>query len=367
MNLNRTGTLWDRNERIKINDNWDKIENIIYSNGEPLFDSESFESWLVENSFTPKSAVKKVTDLPNDAEKNEVRGVEETNKIYVYDGIEWIAFASLSFDALNQLNSELYDTLGIVNDMKNTLDTKTKEVEQINDDFDSIVKNTNYWQKHKLTKDDGEVETFLDFDFNTEVESLSGSKSFYVSKSHNGPAGVSRNGFTTVDKRIDNATNSDQYSVIFIPYNSEKIYMRLKTPSGWRDWKEITGSIEDTGWVEVDFEVGYTNTAYGGTQNGFKTAYRIVRQGDNIQKMVRINGSNINNGDSFLKLPTGFVRHAQVFYIRTPLKFLANIVFDPSGNVRFYLQNSNKDDWVAKEAYYIYGEFVWNEYSKKNG
>lgn len=336
------------------------VIDVINSKGEHLFEIESFNQWLSENSFAPKPSVIKLDDLPTDALKNEVRGVEETNKIYVYDGTEWIDFASLSFDELTLLNDSLHDKINEVNAIKSALDTKVDEV-------NTLIEDSNYWQKHKMTQDNGELEVYVGFDFNTEVESLSGSKSFYVSKSHNGPVGVSRNGFTTVDKRIDNTTNSDQYSVIFIPYNSEKIYMRLKTPSGWRDWKEITGSIEDTGWVEMDFEVGYTNTAYSGNQNGFKTAYRIIKNGDNVKKMVRINGSGVDNLDAFLKLPTGFVTHSQVFFIRTRLNYLANVVFDPSGNVRFCLHDLNKSDWVADKSHYIYGEIEWNEYAKKNG
>lgn len=332
------------------------VIDVINSKGEHLFEIESFDQWLSENSFTPKPSVIKLDDLPTDALKNEVRGVEETNKIYVYDGTEWIDFASLSFDELTLLNDSLHDKINEVNAIKSALDTKVDEV-------NTLIEDSNYWQKHKMTQDNGELEVYVGFDFNTEVEAISGTKTFYVATSVNQPYGVSYNGYVDVQRRTD-----EHIMVTYTPYNSERIFVRLKTKSGWQEWKEITSSKTDTGWIEFDFTIGNTNTAYGGSQNGFKTAHRTVVDGDTVTRYVRLNGSGVKSGDLIAKLPSGFVEHSQVFFIRTPLRYVANVTFNPSGDVRFYINDTQgKSEWTVSSANYVYGEFSWSEYSKKNG
>lgn len=106
MKLNRTGSIWDRNERININDNWDIIEDLVLTKGESLFNSESFNAWLEQNKFKNKDAVDKITDLPTNAEVNEIRGVLSESAVYIYNGDEWIKQNDLNYNELNVFKNE---------------------------------------------------------------------------------------------------------------------------------------------------------------------------------------------------------------------------------------------------------------------
>ena len=110
MKLNRTGSILDRVERNKINDNWDKIENFISSNGESLFEDESFKHWLNKNKITPKESVQSFYDLPSNATKGDLRAVVNENKVYMYDGYKWNPQYHLNFDILEEIKGSLVST-----------------------------------------------------------------------------------------------------------------------------------------------------------------------------------------------------------------------------------------------------------------
>src|SRR5699024_4943274 len=311
--------------------------DVINSKGEHLFEIESFEQWLLENSFTPKPSVIKLDDLPTDAIKNEVRGVEETNKIYVYDGTEWIDFASLSFDELTLLNESLHDKINEVNAIKSVLDTKVDEV-------NTLIEDSNYWQKHKLTKDNGEAERLSGFDFDTEVDALSGSKFFYVTSSKNGPLGVSTSGFVEVLKRVDDSAGVPQFKVLYTPYNSEKVFMRLKYLE-WRPWVEITNLSEDTGWIPFTLNAGIIDKVafQASGENGYQSSYRTIKNGEEVKRLLRLNVDNITNNQVLGYLPQGFVLNSQTLYIRTKWSEVGIITVRPSGEVQFHRAESSRE------------------------
>lgn len=108
MRLNRNGSVWTRNERIKLNDNWDTLDDFITSNGETLFDSESFNRWLESNSFKPKDAVETYSKLPSNPELKEIRGVIDENSVYVFDGKSWVKQSEINFDGLSLIKKDSF-------------------------------------------------------------------------------------------------------------------------------------------------------------------------------------------------------------------------------------------------------------------
>ncbi|UBH21560.1 glycoside hydrolase family 55 protein [Macrococcus armenti] len=85
------------------NNNWDVIRNMIASKGVEILSSVAFEEWLQNNEFKPKDAVATFSDLPQDAELKELRGVLDENSVYVFDGTQWVKQSNINFDGLEPI------------------------------------------------------------------------------------------------------------------------------------------------------------------------------------------------------------------------------------------------------------------------
>ena len=125
-------------------------------------------------------------------------------------------------------------TQEIINLKDNTITELDDKAIQIKNDIDALNQfDTSNWQKYHMTDSNGTIDIIKNFDFNTDADST-GSKSFYVTASTNGPEGVSNNGFVTL---LDRTLNNKK--ITYQPYNDNKIFIRTKD-STWGDWKEIS-------------------------------------------------------------------------------------------------------------------------------
>lgn len=125
-------------------------------------------------------------------------------------------------------------TQEIINLKDNTIIELDDKAIQIKNDIDALNEfDTSNWQKYHMTDSNGTIDTLQNFDFNIDADSI-GSKSFYVTRSINGPEGVSNNGFVTLLDRILN-----NKKITYQPYNDNKIFIRTKNAT-WSDWKEIS-------------------------------------------------------------------------------------------------------------------------------
>lgn len=136
-NLKRTGALWDRNQRININDNWDMIEGFIKTNGESLFDSETFLNWLNDNNFKPKDPVETFEDLPGNPDNKELRGVLDENAIYIYNGDEWVKYSEVNYDELETIRKNIpsrsimeFGATGTGESVSEIMDTAIKSISE---------------------------------------------------------------------------------------------------------------------------------------------------------------------------------------------------------------------------------------------
>lgn len=125
-------------------------------------------------------------------------------------------------------------TQEIVNLKDNTITELDGKAIQIKNDIDALNEfDTSNWQKYHMTDSNGTIDILKSFDFNIDADST-GSKSFYVTASTNGPEGVSNNGFVTL---LDRTLNNKK--ITYQPYNDNKIFIRTKNTT-WTDWKEIS-------------------------------------------------------------------------------------------------------------------------------
>ncbi|WP_239700363.1 BppU family phage baseplate upper protein [Mammaliicoccus sp. D-M17] len=208
------------------------------------------------------------------------------------------------------------------------------------------------WQKYKLTNDNGESITLTSpVDLKDPIY-LSGLKpgSYYADGPTNSPNGAS--GFLTILERVTIKV------IYFQPYNQDRLFVN-RFYNEWLGWKEITITQTDTGWIPFQLINGaLSNTAYKGElDGGFDCAYRTITNGTETKKILRINGTNLVQNQVIAQLPSGFVKTAQTFPLRVPLKYSgAYLVIRPSGEVRFYI-NGDASAWSPSD--YAYGQCEW--------
>lgn len=258
-----------------------------------------------------------------------------------------------------------------ISDAKNEFETKSNNANQTIDNklaqFNETLNNDGFitpasvdekisglmWQKHTLTTNDGRTIPLEGLDLNSPETKITGSGLFYLYAPINGPKNEVSNGLLNVMY-----INSNYIKMLFMPYNSNKMFVRSKVGDAkWLDWEEVTNNTEDTGWIELPLVNGaYPNTEYT-DRNGYKCAYRIVKQGTVTTTYLRINASNLIVGQVFARLPQDIVNNAQTFPVRTPVNRPGcYIVINPSGDITFF-KSTSTIEWTEKD--YIYTEVSW--------
>ena len=110
MKLNRTGSIWDRNERNKINDNWDKLEGNINN-----FQSEITDKVFAEIKDSAKlnwgEPVNSFNNLPKNAKNGDTRFTRDTGKVYRYDGTNWVEIQQIDAGPVNELDRRVTQQL----------------------------------------------------------------------------------------------------------------------------------------------------------------------------------------------------------------------------------------------------------------
>lgn len=208
------------------------------------------------------------------------------------------------------------------------------------------------WQKYKVTNDNGTSISLPSGVDLKNVEFLNSLKpgNYYAPAPINSPSVTS--GFLTVYQR-------ETIKIIYYqPYNQDKLFIN-RFYNEWLGWKEITQNQTDTGWIPFQLINGaLSNTAYKGElDGGFDCAYRTITNGSETKRIFRINGTNLVQNQVIAQLPSGFVKTAQTFPIRIPLKYSgAYLAIRPSGEVRFYI-NSDASAWSSSD--YAYGQCEW--------
>lgn len=110
MRLNRTPNPLNRDARNKENENWDTIQQKFNNVVEEVSDA-AFQKVIDGSKIDWEQMVDKVSDLPSNVETGETRGVKEDNKIYRFDGTDWIPIAEINLNPIAEVDSRLSSQL----------------------------------------------------------------------------------------------------------------------------------------------------------------------------------------------------------------------------------------------------------------
>ena len=212
------------------------------------------------------------------------------------------------------------------------------------------------WQKYKLTNDDGTnfYDANLQIDFNNSEQLMSlpiGTR--YVVLTLNNPSGTNNNGWLTKYKR-----NGDAVLIQYQPYNSTVIYQK-RFYKNWSDWERVGSDVVDTGWIDLQL----INGAIPGTEStiagGFSNAYRIIKQNGITKKMLRINATNIQHGQTIALLPKDFNLITMMQPVAVPRnRYGGRVTITASGTVTFNVLYDNTN-WTPTD--YAYAQIEWTE------
>ncbi|MBM0772711.1 BppU family phage baseplate upper protein [Staphylococcus epidermidis] len=269
--------------------------------------------------------------------------------------------ASDSFQKLYDSNIQSFNTN--VNDANTTIDGKVSSFKELldNDGFTTPAyveqKFTDAnWQKYKLTNDDGTnfYDANLQIDFNNSEQLMSlpiGTR--YVVLTLNNPAGTNNNGWLTKYK-----INGDATLIRYQPYNSTIIYQKRFYKS-WSNWERVGSDVVDTGWIDLQL----INGAIPGTEStiagGFRNAYRIIKQNGITKKMLRINATNIQHGQTIALLPKDFNLVTMMQPVAVPRnRYGGRVTITASGTVTFNVIYDSTN-WTPTD--YAYAQIEWTE------
>ena len=242
---------------------------------------------------TRKKIIDEVTQLSNDTENN---------------------ITNLQDETIKRLNNSADN---YINDIKNYKDELINLINEkyivSSSDLDERIASLN-WQKHKLTSDSGDLESYSLVDFNN-PEGILGNKTAigYAGTSNNQPKGTSGTGYFKYFVRTANYKKLE-----YRPYNSNAVYEKTKINGTWSEWSEVYTSnsslpvqqyklTKDDGTVftltKFDFnnidtlETGnyFLNVSYN---SPFKTTsygyLRIEKASNNSKKAIATPGNSNN-------------------------------------------------------------------------
>lgn len=128
LKLNRTGNALNRNTRNNDNDNWAKLEKK-YNDVAGEITEEVFNKIVDDSRIYWSQMVDTVADLPRDAKIGETRGVKEDNKIYHFDGSNWIPIAEINLNPIAEVDQRLTQQLAETASLSATSDFRTNYYE----------------------------------------------------------------------------------------------------------------------------------------------------------------------------------------------------------------------------------------------
>lgn len=251
----------------------------------------------------------------------------------------------------NDANLIIEELEGTIADANSVIDEKVNAFKNngalTKDDVDSVMSSYDL-QKAKLTDSNGMAIPIVDLDFNDPLKLITKSGLYYLYNSLNGPITSARNGMLWAM-----FMGSNYIKFIFLPYNSNEIYVRSKKGAdNWLNWRRVDG-FTDTGWNDLTVVNGTVpNPAYKDSE-GFTSAFRIVNQNDVMTTYIRLNVGNVLNGQVIATLPKNVVNKVQSFPVATNGKPGCRVVILTTGDIVFYTSGIT-GEWASDD--YIYSE-----------
>lgn len=244
-----------------------------------------------------------------------------------------------------------------ITDLKdNTINELDDKANQVKIDIESLNQaNTNNWQKHKLTNEDGTIPIKSNIDFNKLDDFINKTSYFYAGSSINQPENVNANGYVTVYFR-----NNGYAKLYYSPYSSDEIFTKRRMGNnGWSEWKNITDKPTSSNELKNNLKrefLGELRESIYNLKNGYYEAI-IPSDPDDVDAPVFPNGgSYVASLDVFEGEGSKIIRLVQN---EVNNEYLVSITPD---NVKVWKQNFTVEDF--KDSFQDLG---WTSFETRNG
>ena len=136
-------------------------------------------------------------------------------------------------------------------------------------------------------------------------------------------------------------------------------YLSKRFYKSWSSWERVGSDVVDTGWIDLQL----INGAIPGTEStiagGFRNAYRIIKQNGITKKMLRINATNIQHGQTIALLPKDFNLVTMMQPVAVPRnRYGGRVTITASGTVTFNVLYDSTN-WTPTD--YAYAQIEWTE------
>lgn len=238
----------------------------------------------------------------------------------------------------------------------NTITELDDKAKQIKSDIESLNQaNTDNWQKHKLTNEDGTIPIKSNIDFNKLDDFINKTSYFYAGSSINQPENVNANGYVTVYFR-----NNGYAKLYYSPYSSDEIFTKRRMGNnGWSEWKNITDKPSSSNELKSNLKrefLGELRESIYNLKNGYYEAI-IPSDPDDVDAPVFPNGgSYVASLDVFEGEESKIIR---LFQNEVNNEYLVSITPD---NVKVWKQNFTVEDF--KDSFQDLG---WTSFETRNG
>ena len=324
-----------------------------------IIEFDELEAELKQRAYAIEQAIANAEDYVGLIEQAKANGLSDIE----------VARANSIEELTTLANSKLteIDTKGTqyVEDLTNVRDGIDNKINQFNTDVSSggYTKDTatSNWQKYKLTNEDGSRMYIKKADFKHINDLPIG---FHETVSGSDPVSQGlpseiKDSYVEIDVMAGTLNTKRKQYRATKSFDNRTWVKTIHTDGAENEWKEITPSQTDTGWVSFAALNGaIANTAYS-TDNGFNCSYKITTNGNVVKKSLRINVKNVIHNQVIGILPSNFAKNAQTHIVRTSLDTDgAFVVIRPNGEITVLL-SGDRNKWYADA--YLYGEVNWND------
>ena len=312
------------------------------------------EDYVTEMKTTLESGKKELNDTV-DRSKNSVQTTAEqaindvnTTRDNTINKITNLSEETSSY-VKNTADTAIQNVTGFSNEAISHVDTKLEE-------FDQTIANNGFlspqildeelgkleWQKYKLTNDNGNANVVTDLDMENIEEKITRPGYYWLSSITNGPVNI--NGVLLA---IHGA--SDSYKkFIYIPHNSNRVFLKSKNGSVWTGWEEISNNQTDTGWLPIIIKNGYEKSS----TPDFEPSYRVIDYSTHKKVYVRLGVTNLKVGKNVVATIPPELNPYKIYSVgvSTIAKIPPKVVIS-GGDIEFH--PNNNDSYISTD-YVIY-------------
>lgn len=230
-----------------------------------------------------------------------------------------------------------------IKEIENQIDNLKSDIDSLDEDNIVYKKDTEDWQKYKLTQDNGKLETVK---LNREMDNLRELKSgFYYTTQTPGvnELGVVSSGYTNVFER-----NNDYKTIIYQPYNTNDRLIMFKDEE-WKDWEFINRSNASSEWQDINIKNDYKKSDIP----DFDPSYCVIEHNDCKEVFIRFGFENLKEEKNIVgEIPSELVPH-KIYDVgvSTIAKIPPKIVITSNGNIEIH---PNENDEYKDSDYVIY-------------